>query len=400
MLRQPTFLVLSVALATLPTFAQGTSIEAYLIRPTPAIDPDARGQITLELDSSGPGEKFRVRIDRVDTSSQSYQLWLEEPLGSGLLTTVGSFDADSRHDDRAEYERRTDRGASLPLNAPNLAALKDRQLEVRDGSGQAILLGTVPDIGNGQSNSGNNRRDSSETPLQRPSPAPLPQAQGSVQAQLQGNQSELEIETEDFDVANATFRVWLADAQAVMVEIGTLAPDRGRSDHGRAEWRQPGNGMPLGANSISELIGRRVEIRNANDEVVLFGAIPALGTANSNSRSNQRLGRESSGGQFGAKGQSKTSWQAARGRFRLDVRAFATNPSSDAELWIQHPTSGLFELVATESWTGGRVRKALFRWDSSRSQALPFGVTDPSVLLGLPIEVRLASGERLLSGNL
>src|SRR5688572_27407726 len=123
-------------------------VESQLSRPSPAIDPDAQGRIELE-DQSG-GEKFDVQIRKVDTSSNTFGLWLEDPQGSGTFSEIGNFEADPRHEDRASFERRTDLGQNLPLGAANLAALKDRRLEVRDDGGQAILVGQVPDIASGQ----------------------------------------------------------------------------------------------------------------------------------------------------------------------------------------------------------------------------------------------------------
>jgi hypothetical protein len=397
-----TLLCLSGALLCAATAAaQGSQIEAPLRRPGPtAPDPDAQGRIELENDASGPGQKFDVKIQKVDTASFDYTLWLEDPLGSSTFVNVGDFTEDSRHDDRADYERRTDRGQTLPLGAANLAALKDRQLQVRDSSDQVVLIGTVPDIANGQTGGPGNGgpKVKGETPLLRPNPAPIPAAQGKVQAERQGSQGELEVETEDFDVSAQSFTIWLADAQSAMQNIGTLAPDRGRSDHGRADWRTPS--LPLGATSIDQLVGRRIEVRDAANAIVLEGNVPQLGAGNANQRSNQTLTVESAGAAISARGTAKTSWQPSRGRFRTEIRAQARTSEAQAELWLENPTTNVLELVATRSWSGGSTQSVRFSWDSTSSEPLPFGVTDPSVLLGLSLEVRLVSGAVLLSGNL
>ena len=97
---------------------------------------------------------------------------------------------------------------------------------------------------------------------------------------------------------------------------------------------------------------------------------------------------------------AKTSWQPSRGRFRSEIRAQARTSEAVAELWLENPGTGLLELVATRPWTGGTTKSARFSWDATASQPLPFGVTDPGVLLGLDLEVRLVSGAVLLSGRL
>ncbi|MBK9387931.1 MAG: hypothetical protein IPN34_24200 [Planctomycetes bacterium] len=381
--------------------AQGSQIEASLRRPGPSSpDPDAQGRIELENDASGPGQKFDVKIQKVDTTANDYTLWLEDPVGSSAFVNVGGFDEDARHDDRADYERRTDRGQTLPLGAANLTALKDRLLQVRDSADQVVLVGTVPDIGNGQPGGpgGGGPKVKGETPLLRPNPAPIPFAQGTVQAERQGNEGELEIETEDFDVSAQSFTVWLADAQSAMQQIGALAPDRGRSDHGRADWRTPS--LPLGATSIDQLVGRRLEIRDAANAIILEGNVPQLGASNANQRSNQTLTVEAAGASISARGTAKTSWQPSRGRFRSEIRAQARTNEAEAELWLENPATNVLELVATRSWSGGSTKSVRFSWDSTSSQALPFGVTDPEVLLGLALELRLVSGAVLLSGSL
>lgn len=393
----------ATSLLFLLTTTHASEVESYLFRPSPAIDPDARGTVKLENDQSGPGQKFVVDIDEVDANSNTYTLWIEEPLGSNTFQNAGEFVSTSSRGDKATYERRTDRGQSLPLNAQDLLALADRKLEVRDSNQSAILLGSVPQLGSGSSGGGSSSssRNVRSNPLLRPANAPIPSATGHVEAQQSSNESELEIEAEHFDVVSVTYTVWIEDGLGAMQNVGALPSDRGRVDQGKLSWKvRNGQALPLGAASVSELADRRVEIRNPQNQVVLEGRIPDVSSSSSSSNARSTLSSTNSGQTVSAKGNLKVTWQPKNGKFRLDVRAKARTTESTARLFIENPTSGLLEEVAQSSWTGSRNKQARWSWRTDRGQALPHNVVDPSELFGKAIEVRDESGQTLLSGTL
>lgn len=118
-----------------------------------------------------------------------------------------------------------------------------------------------------------------EAPLMRPPDAPDPDAKGEIEVeQEKDGEAEFELEAEGLDPGGA-FEAFLEDAAGSgnLASIGLLELD---DDEGEAEFKlrfeSDEGGLPLGAQSIEELVGRRVEVRGAGDLVYLYGVVPAL----------------------------------------------------------------------------------------------------------------------------
>ena len=75
-------LLLAAVVTASAASASEREVERYLFRPNPAVDPNARGRIELEIDNGGSEQKIHVRIERIDTVVHTYSLWLEDPLAS------------------------------------------------------------------------------------------------------------------------------------------------------------------------------------------------------------------------------------------------------------------------------------------------------------------------------
>ncbi len=375
----------------------GSEVTARLARPVPAIDPDATGRLEMERESRSEQE-FQVEIDFVDTTAGTYTLWIETSAGSGILADAGAFEAED--EDEAKYERELDdeegEEEELPLGVGDLRELEDREVEVRDPAGLAILVGRIPRFGGG----GGGVEEERTLSLLRPAAEPIPSATGEVEAEFDDEESELDIDTDGFDVSAQSFTVWMADASAVLQNVGQLEvgddEDEGELDFGDDSGRP----LPFGAVDIYELGGRRIEIRNAQGTVVLEGSVPVLGGGTTTLRANERLVPEGVGVAARARGSAKAGFEARRGSFRLRVDATARTTEEQATLWMRDPATQQMREVARRSWSGKGSKRVRWEWRSDRSQPLPLGVTDPSALFGRELEVRGENGAVLLRGRL
>ena len=109
-------------------------------------------------------QEFEVEIENVDTASGIYTLWIESSAGSGQLENAGEFEAEGPGE--AKYEREIGdkheeggKKGSLPLGVSDLRELEDRDVEVRDPAGAAILIGTIPRFGRSNGGGGNHEHE-------------------------------------------------------------------------------------------------------------------------------------------------------------------------------------------------------------------------------------------------
>jgi len=102
-------------------------------------EPDAAGHV--ELTSTARGGRFAIDVSRVDPLSP-LSLFVDD--GTGTMLASGVLPP-GRADRRLVFD--TARGDELPAGARSAADLAGRYLEIRDGNGGAILVGSVPPPG-------------------------------------------------------------------------------------------------------------------------------------------------------------------------------------------------------------------------------------------------------------
>lgn len=394
-----TFLTIAfIALSSTTTLAT-ERVERSLLRVTPPVDPDARGRMALERRRNGD-QVFAITIENVVPVSEIYSLWLEDFAGASTFTMVGNFLPDDAT--RATLMRDTGRGDMLPFDVMELAELVDRAVQVRDGQQSAILTGIVPTLDSPAGSGGNfpkTRRDRHF--LRSPLSNVFPRARGRITAEREGYDSRLVVETRRWDILSTPSTLFIEDEFGALQSIAELQPIPDRYN-GYLAWSTiEGEPLPLGVNDVTELAGRRVEIRDMFSAVLVIGEIPDLLTAAGNRRSHSNLDPTAHGLAIQARGSVRGRWIPDRGRFMLDVDARAWTEDENVSLYMENPTTHSLELVQRVEWFGNkRSRRAQWRWRADQGSPLPFGLTDATELLGAAIEIRDAMGQVLLHGTL
>jgi hypothetical protein len=249
------------------------------------------GDATGELEADGQGS-FDVTAEQLAALAA----------GQGSVTVVGSGDPPvtisgavgicfeelreeraARKAGRGALRIDTSRGDTLPLDAATIADLVGVTFSVVDSTGGVVLAGSVAELMEG----GRHRPDDGhpgdppgadedcEANLARPDPAPDADAAGEVE--IEGEELEVEV----FRLAaRALYDVVLTEPQegGATATLGQIKT--GWSGSANQEFvAEEGVALPFGKTKISELVGHKVEIKDAEGAVVLLGAIPATACA-------------------------------------------------------------------------------------------------------------------------
>jgi len=240
-------------------------------RTADATDPNLEGKIVVE--SRDDRERFKVEAEHA-TPGTELELFViddngaEENLGIRTVTAVGE----------AEWKLDSRDGAILPFAVASVEALEGFRVEVRErAGGTTILDGIVPALppaadpasdpsGDGTRLRGRSRLSAQEAGLE-----------GYVEVRSRPDRGRERFKIEAEHVApgrRVEFFVEDAGQPGTFVSHGVIAADA----LGEAELElhtDEGQALPGGANRVTELIGLRVEVRDASDgNVLLSGAVP------------------------------------------------------------------------------------------------------------------------------
>lgn len=117
---------------------------AALAIPDGGVDANARGRLDVKhfpaVGKRAERSWFRLKLNRLDGTD--YTLWMDDPATpeTDLVEVAGLTANDDGH---AHFGADTKREEALPFGAA-LADLGGMALEVRDGTGNVVLTGTVP----------------------------------------------------------------------------------------------------------------------------------------------------------------------------------------------------------------------------------------------------------------
>jgi len=241
-------LTLLVVLALTASFAMAAGVsKEYLTRVEDGPDPDARGMVKVK-DRPGAG-LFTIKLKKVDRTV-AYGLFIED-----APNVFVRFGATSKS---GKWKANTAKGDALPLAVASVADLAGLRLLVKDGDGETILTGLVPDVG------------ASGKPVKQKAgllPPTSTTAHGDVKAD--GHSLTVRIRK----VAAGRYDVLMEDDEGAMQDVGDL--DVG--PNGEGLWRlmaKMGDPLPFDCGMIAHLFGRRVEVRNGTGDVVIEGRVP------------------------------------------------------------------------------------------------------------------------------
>jgi hypothetical protein len=237
---------------------------------------------------------------------------------------------------------------------------------------------------------GNGKKDS-QISLVRPEDPPDPNAKGTLRIREKGNGESFEVHVMSVN-PNHALHVWLEDPidSDTFTDIGTM-PDSG-SPKLKIDTKK-GDALPLGAASISDLIGRKVEIRH-DDDVVLKGVVPPWDLSKHPKKATLIITPPD--GAPAPDMSAKLSLRAKddKGQERIELKAKHVPWDSDLHLKVfveDGVGSGVFVDSGDVDKKGGH--EGHWKRDTKQGQALPAGANFDSELAGRLIEVRRASDD-------
>ena len=206
---------------------------------------------------------------------------------------------------------------------------------------------------------------------------------GHVEVRTRTGRERFQVEADHLD-AGVSVEFFVADGSDALVSLGSLTTD----SLGEAELElDTGDGasLPVGAAAVSDLAGRRVEVRDAAGGVLLAGTVPSLSGSPATVVGRTRITDDSTGTRV--KVEMKVKGRDGRQEFKVEVKNAPAG--STIELFIDDG-AGTMVLAAS----GARIRL-----DSRKGHAMPLGVASLSDLSGRAFEVRV-DGTTVASGNL
>lgn len=384
----------ALAAVAVVAFADGTVREAVsaLVRPDGAPQGDAHGSCDVR---TGPDfERFRLVVEGVNADRALVVLMGD---GHETMNRIGELPAGAR---ARTLLRTTLEGGELPYGVESVRALAGRRVEVRDLEERVVLRGEVPAV------------------AEEPVDPPPPPADAPVVTRSEMRRTDENGEREPRGVLVATRR---SGGSSLRIEMGRLAPEarllvyvwngedlvlwddvRTNREGGAslAGDTQEGPGLPLGAESVTALAGRRVEVRDGDGRLLLYGEIPSAASDADEEPVRERETHEDE--ETGADVRVEVDIRPERGREQLEIvvrdlpRGGAAKSPRRLVVVRMEDANGAMQDVAGARVRGGRVR---VRWDSRRGDELPFGSESVRDLSGRGFELYLG-GTRVASGNL
>jgi hypothetical protein len=280
-----------------------TNTKLFLTRPADAPDADAQGSLRLFTHTKQQRDRFDLKVLNVDTDSL-HELWIETSPLSGDYAWAAYLTEKAGKNLFLKLD--TMKGDALPLGASTNADYQGCRVQVRLGL-DTVLECLVPSDAGGNGDDGDSRRgdrggddpgdggddtdgDADEDSLaniklkvrlQPPGDdAPAPKMKGKLRLRAfkKKGVQRLRIGAKGIPYEDRTFHVFLEEPRdsGNYVDVGELEQRR-KSMKGRYRRNtRKGEGLPLGADFLSTLTDRGVQIRDQDDVVYLMGTIPPM----------------------------------------------------------------------------------------------------------------------------
>ena len=268
------------------------------------------------------------------------------------------------------------------------------RITIKDGVIETIEVGRSEDGENGE---GDERE--CEGRMERAEASDDADIEGRVRAETREDGDRLKISVEHATEGRALVAIVLdGDEEA---SLGSRTVD----GEGEAMWviETPGGTLPFGVTSVAELVGLRVEIRDAGDaRVLLIGEVNELPGSAGDDDSVDQEGREGIprvGAPVGSEAHVKIEHRTGlEPREKIEVEVEGLESGAIVNVWLEVPeVPGTFSMVGTLTINGEHEGE----WELSTADGdtLPFGVESVSSLVGLRIELRNPANAVLFSGE-
>ncbi|MFN0205190.1 MAG: hypothetical protein ACKVS6_02615 [Planctomycetota bacterium] len=375
----------------------------------PASSPSQDSSGEIELKKITTKQQFSVRAKQLPKSDPPgpFEVWMEDELQ--VFFKVGNMQQNGKS---GQWRLELDANNTAPaaLDVLDIAALENRNLQIRDTGGVNIYLaGVVPApkaVGGDNNNSG--PALCGIVALQRPEiDPPDTNATGRIRLRIQGSESEFECEAEHVDTdVTASFSVHietLAGSNAYFL-VGPLSLVSGKTPHWRLEFKNEGTPAPeLGVGTLIDLAGRRIQFRDKNDATVLRGIVPAVTTGIGKNNFNERANLThpaASQPSPKAHGWVRSRYNAPQGASSFEVRAANLADLNTYDVFIETALgSGVFDKAGSLQLKGNKTKSGVFKRETKNGDALPLGVMTLGELTDREIEIRDGNGNVHLNGT-
>ncbi len=375
--------------------------EAPLSRPDGAPLVEAQG--ACDIREGADFQRFRLTLRGVGVDTP-----LDVFMGDGSERLVRIGEVPSGAAPRT-FLRTTLEHGELPFGVETVRTLVGRRIVIFNADERVVLQGEVPAF--------------------RDEPPPPPPAAEPVSERNYMHRTDAAGERESRGVIVAQRR---EESSALIIEVGRLAPETGylvrigtegamtllddvrtNREGGAAIVRDTAKGqeLPLGADGVSGLAGKRVTIETLDGAVVLYGEVPTfehLDTPEESVHEEDRFVDEDSGAVV--KVEVVVNEETGRERLRVECRDIPREPREprgeepaakaarrgSAEIWLEDE-GGTLRLVDTVRILRGR--RAVWSYLAHRGDELPFGATSLRQLAGRAFEIRVG-GAVVAAGTL
>lgn len=219
---------------------------------------EARGEVRLESD------ELRIRGDTLPDGEQDLVVLVEteedvfEPAFETTTKDDGSF------------EIRVRSAGDLPLGFTDFGDLAGRGLKVVSVADESVVLsGRFPAVVDDE------EKGVGTSLLLPPDASPTPDASGRIRAKARDGRHTLEVRVRDL-LEEQTFTVCATNEAGDSETIGAITTNEGGNGTLKLDTSKD-DALPFGAGSVAEIAGVTVDVKNADGEVVLSGAIPNVG---------------------------------------------------------------------------------------------------------------------------
>jgi len=223
-------------------------------------------------------------------------------------------------------------------------------------------------------------------PLMPPPASPQPTATGFVEIRSRVSGERFKVEVASVD-ATMALEVHVQNAAATFVLVGHLAA--GTTERMLVFDTADGDGLPAGANTITEFFGRTVEVRDTNAAVVLTGTVPAPAPFEDVRPSYGRssLMRDEAGQGKRPYGSIRCWTRSSGDEIRIHARRL--DGAADYELFVEDEAGTMTSFGTGESSRSGAVS---FDFDTRDDDVLPAAAWSVHDLAGRRVEIRESVG--------
>ncbi len=244
---------------------------------------------------------------------------------------------------------------------------------------------------------GGQGKQDSQVSLVRPADPPDPDAKGTLRIRHKCNGERFDVHALKVN-ADHEHRLWIEDplGSGTFSDAGAL--DGGGSQQLKVDTKQGGL-LSLAAESLDDLIGRRVEIRH-DAQVVLLGVVPPWDLPKKPQSAKVQIDAPEGAPAADMTGKLTLRSKADKGQERIVLRAKHVPFEGKTFAVFVEEDVGAETFVDAGDLEQQDAHAGRWRRDAKQGQALPDGVSFVSDLAGCLLEIRDGDGTVYLRGTI